>query len=146
MSRLFFLPGRTPFRLVKNRIWLFALTPSLSKASSAPGNNGGSIVVCGNCNTRELFYTEHGQRFSFTRKVRKIHMGFYGHLCPITLFRKFGISSQFFVDIHEKRFRISRGLISYCVVIISCFPDIFPKISPDSRRNFLWNRPLILDT
>ena len=38
-----------------------------------------------NRNTRELFYTEHDQRFSSTRKGRKIHMGLSRHFCPIKL-------------------------------------------------------------
>ena len=79
-------------------------------------------------------------------KGRKIHTGLSRQFCPIKFppFRKFGRSSQFFGDIHG--FRIFRVLISCFTIIISCFPDIFPKISPDSRRNFLWKRPLILDT
>ena len=51
-----------------------------------------------NRNTRELFYTEHDQRFSFTRKGRKIHMGLSRRFCPIKL------PSQFFGDIHGKDF------------------------------------------
>ena len=51
-----------------------------------------------NRNASELFYTEHDQRFSCTRKGRKIPLqAFLSN--KITLFRKFGIFSQFFGDI-----------------------------------------------
>ena len=57
----------------------------------------------------------------------------------INLFRKFGISPQFFGDIAMEKIS---NFEFYCTAIISCFPDI----SPDSRGNFLSNRPLILDS
>ena len=38
-----------------------------------------------NRNTRELFCTEHDQRFSSTRKGRKLQMGPSRHFCPIKL-------------------------------------------------------------
>ena len=38
-----------------------------------------------NRNARELFYTEHDQRFFSTRKGRKIQIGLSRHFCPIKL-------------------------------------------------------------
>ena len=67
MFRSFFLPVRTPVRLVKNEI-------------CAAGNNGGSTVVC-----EIILHSEHDQCFSSTRKGRKIHMGLSRHFCPIKL-------------------------------------------------------------
>ena len=70
-----------------------------------------------------------------------MHMELFIHLCPIKLTSSGSLEypPNFLATFSEK---IS-NFEFYCTAIISCFLDIFPKISPDSRRNFLSNRPLI---
>ena len=78
MSRLIFLPVRTPLRLVKNcsntvftnEIWSKVVRQEITAALL--------FYV-------KLFYTEHDQRFSSTRKGRKIHMSLSRRFCPIKL-------------------------------------------------------------
>ena len=80
MSRVFFLPVRIPVRLVRNCIWLFAPTPSLPmKASSAPGNNGRSTVVC------ETILHRTWPALFFHSKSRQMHMELSKHFCPLKL-------------------------------------------------------------